>query len=90
MEILNNKTEKSNKILNEYIENLSIGLTNLINIFEPEAISIGGSFSYYEEVFLEKLQKELTKDNATFNNRNDIKILMAELKNDASIIGAVI
>lgn len=90
MEILNNKTEKSNKILDEYIKNLSIGLTNLINIFEPEVISIGGSFSYYEQVFLGKLQNEITKENATFNNRNDIKILMAELKNDAGIIGAVI
>lgn len=90
MEILNNKTEKSNKILDEYIKNLSIGLTNLINIFEPEVISIGGSFSYYPEVFLEKLQNEILKENATFNNRNDIKIFMAELKNDAGIIGAVI
>lgn len=90
MGILNNKTEKSNNILNEYIKNLSIGLTNLINIFEPEVISIGGSFSYYEEVFWEKLQNETTKDNATFNNRKDIKILMAELKNDAGIIGAII
>lgn len=90
MEILNNKTEKSNKILDEYIKNLSIGLTNLINIFEPEVISIGGSFSYYPEVFLEKLQNEILKENATFNNRKDIKILMAELKNDAGIIGAVI
>lgn len=90
MEILNNKTEKSNKILDEYIKNLSIGLTNLINIFEPEVISIGGSFSYYSEIFLEKLQYEILKENATFNNRKDIKILMAELKNDAGIIGAVI
>ncbi len=90
MEILNNKTEKSNIILDEYIKNLSIGLTNLINIFEPEAISIGGSFSYYEEIFLVKLQREIVKENATFNNRKEIKILMAELKNDAGIIGAVI
>lgn len=28
-------------ILDEFIENLNIGLSNYINIFEPEAIAIG-------------------------------------------------
>lgn len=38
------KNEKVQRIVEEYIDNLSIGLANLINIFEPEVISIGGSF----------------------------------------------
>lgn len=35
---------KLNLIIDEYIENLSIGITNLINIFEPQVICIGGGF----------------------------------------------
>ena len=40
----NIKNLKLNSIIDEYIENLSIGITNLINIFEPQVICIGGGF----------------------------------------------
>lgn len=90
MEILANKTEKSNQIIEDYLEYLSIGLSTLIDLFEPEIISIGGSFAYYEEIFLEKLKEKIKQNNRTFNNRQDIEIKLAQLKNDAGIIGAVI
>ena len=90
MEILNNGTEKSNEILQNYLENLSIGLGNFIDLFEPEVISIGGSFAYYEEVFLKKLRNKMIQVNRSYNDRRDIKITLAELKNDAGIIGTVI
>lgn len=83
-------TEKMQKILNEYIKNLGIGIANLVNIFEPDTISIGGSFVYYKEILLPKLEEALKEKNATFNGRQDIKIVLAKLKNDAGIIGAAI
>jgi len=73
-----------------FIENLSIGIANLINIFEPEAIGIGGSFVYFEEVLLDRLKKELLKDNVLFNKREDIIVKTAVFRNDAGIIGATI
>ncbi len=73
-----------------FIENLSIGIANLINIFEPEAIGIGGSFVYFEEVLLDRLKKELLKDNVLFNKRGDIIVKTAVFRNDAGIIGATI
>ena len=51
----NPDNEELNKVIDEYIEYLSIGLSNLINIFEPEAIGIGGSFVYFSDVLLDKL-----------------------------------
>ena len=81
---------KSEKIINEYIENLSLGLANLINIFEPETISIGGSFVHYKDLMLDKLTKKLNEKNMVFNNIGAPKIVMAKLKNDAGIIGSVI
>ena len=74
------------QIIDEYVENLAIGLSNLINIFEPEAIGIGGSFSYYEEIFVEQLKIKIEK---LLFNHNVPKIVMAEIKNDAGILGAV-
>lgn len=84
----NRDNKKLNNMLDTYIQNLASGIANLINIFEPEAVSIGGSFAYYEEILLEKLKEECKKE--LFNKDNPPKILMAELKNDAGIIGATI
>lgn len=79
------KEEQVNKIIDEYIEYLSIGLTNVINIFEPDAISIGGSFSYYAPIFIDKLKSKIQQN---FKNRNIPEILVAKYQNDAGIIGA--
>lgn len=80
--------EKIIKIIDEYIENLSLGLSNLINIFEPQVISIGGSFAFYD-VLLEKLKNKIN-DEALFNKKNPPKLVLAKLKNDAGIAGAVL
>lgn len=82
--------EQIESTVQEFIENLSIGIANLINIFEPEAIGIGGSFVYFEEVLLDRLKKELLKDNVLFNKKVDIIVKTAIFRNDAGIIGATI
>ena len=51
-----------NKIIDEFIDYLSIGISNLVNIFEPEAIGIGGSFVYFSDVLLEKLKNNIIKN----------------------------
>lgn len=81
-------TEKIEKVVNDFIENLSIGISNLVNIFEPEAIVIGGSFVYFADVLLERLKKSLQEGNYLFNKRDEIIIKPAILGNDAGIIGA--
>ena len=59
---------------------------NLINIFEPQAICFGGSFSYYQDVFLPILKPKLKK--YVFNKGEKIDLIPAKLRNDAGIIGA--
>ena len=78
------------KIVSEYIENLSIGIENLINIFEPEIIGIGGSFVYFADVFLPKLSKKIKKANENKLGRENMIIETAVLGNDAGIIGATL
>lgn len=73
-----------------FIHNLSIGITNLVRIFKPEVICIGGSFTHYEDILLDKLKKELEDEVGLFNSNDLPQILMATLKNDAGIIGATI
>ena len=78
------------EMIKEYVDYLSIGISNIINIFEPDAICIGGSFSEYGSIFYEPLKEALLQGNLLFNRRNEIIIKYAKLKNDAGIIGATL
>lgn len=84
----NGEDKKIKKIVNEYIEYLSIGISNLINIFEPEAVGIGGSFVYFSDVLLEKLKNNIQDKKYLFNDRKELIIVPAALGNDAGIIGS--
>lgn len=85
----NRDNERLNNILDTYIDYLSIGICNLINIFEPEIISIGGSFAHYKDILLDRLEKKLQDRTELYNKDTIPKIVVAKLKNDAGIIGAV-
>lgn len=84
----NPEDEKINKIIEEFIEYLSIGISNLVNIFEPDIIGIGGSFVYFSDVLLERLKENIKKKKYLFNHRDELIILPAALGNDAGIIGS--
>lgn len=83
----NLKNEKIEEIINTYIENLAVGISTLINLFEPEVIAIGGSFAYYEDILLDKLKIKLDKNHMKYKDSCP-KIILATTKNDAGIIGA--
>lgn len=87
--IQNENDEKLKSMINKYIDDLATGIINLINIFEPEAVSLGGSFAYYEDVLLNKLETRIIEKQELFNREESIpKLVIAQLKNDAGIIGA--
>lgn len=85
---LNKNDERIREVIEEFTESLSIGISNLINIFEPEIVGIGGSFVFFEEFLLEKLKEKILSGNLLFNKRDDIIVKSAILQNDAGIIGA--
>lgn len=77
-------------IIDEYIKNLMIGLSNIIDIFEPEIICLGGSFVYFKEILYDKLIEKMEKEKYVFNKQSLPKIVLASLGNDAGIIGATL
>ena len=87
--IVQNKENKElDDIIYSYLEDVSTGITNLINILEPEAVCIGGGFGHYEDILLERLKQKIIDMNGLYNKENIPEIFIAELKNDAGIIGA--
>lgn len=82
--------ETIQSVVIDFIDNLSLGIVNLINIFEPQIIGIGGSFIHFEDVFLERLRKKVNKEAGEKALREKFEIKSAVLGNDAGIIGATL
>ncbi len=78
------------EIVDEYISYLACGIVNIINIFQPNVLSIGGGIcnegEYLTKPLLEKVFAETYSREGT--PRTEIKI--ASLGNDAGIIGAAV
>lgn len=90
-ELLDLDNEKIREVVEQFTSDLAIGICNLIDIFEPEIIVLGGSFSYYDnnpvyEMLLEKIKEPSNR----FNKNSATKIKLAKFKNNAGIIGATI
>ena len=75
-------------IVEQYIEYLACGLTNIINIFQPEIICIGGGISKEEDNLINPLLKIVERERYTKHNNSQTQICVAALGNDAGIIGA--
>lgn len=84
------KEENIKKILEEYIDNLSIGLSNIIDIFAPQAICLGGGFVYFEEILYKPFLEKYYNERKSFYKDRIPDIKLALLGNDAGIIGATI
>jgi len=79
------KQNEVNEIIESYIYYLSVGICNLISLFEPDSICLGGSFAYYAPIFMDKLKEKVKKN---FENREIPDLLVAKYANDAGIIGS--
>ena len=77
------------EVVDMYIGYLACGLANMINIFQPEVLCIGGGVCGEGDYLLNPL-KELIKANTYGYERQErnTELKIAELGNDAGIIGA--
>jgi len=86
--LINEKqNDKLNNYIDKYINNLILGISNIINILQPEIICIGGSFVYFEEILYKRLLEKIHLYSYQFKKP---KIVLSMLKNDAGIIGATL
>ncbi len=78
-------------VVDEYISYLGCGLTNIINVFRPEILVIGGGICNEKEYLTDPLNEIIAKTSYGGNTGvNDTVLKIAELGNDAGIIGAAV
>ena len=82
--------EAGSEVVAKYVHYLAQGIANIINIFQPEVLSIGGGISGEGDYLLDMLVP-LVRDEAYGKGiirGTDIRI--ASLRNDAGIIGGAV
>ena len=82
--------EPIKKIIDNYIQNFCTGLSSIIDIVLPEAVGFGGSFSYYQDLFLEKIEEKFKTQKLLADDKSVPVFTFGTLKNDAGIIGATL
>ncbi len=75
-------------VVDEYIGYLACGLVNIINIFQPDVLCIGGGISNEGESLLAPLRTVVENERYTKHNDKQTVICKCTLGNDAGIIGA--
>ena len=79
---------EAKKVVDDYIFYLAEGITNMVNIFQPDVLCIGGGVCNEKEYLTVPLAKLVETDQYTRINKKKTQILVAKLGNDAGIIGA--
>lgn len=79
---------KIKRHVDEFIHFNAVGITNLVHIFNPEAIIIGGGVSNQKEVIIEPIKKKVLQMVMPAFSK-DLVITTAKLGNKAGMIGAV-
>ena len=75
------------KVLSRYLQGLSIGLINIINVLQPEIICLGGGVSNAEDDLLLDPLRELVWAGC-FDKSRLPRLERASLGNDAGVVGA--
>lgn len=77
------------EVVDKYIEYVASGITNIINIFQPNILVIGGGISKEGDYLLNPI-KEYAKKHSYCKAVAQTDIRIASLMNDAGIIGAAL
>ena len=76
------------EVVDTFLEYVACGIVNVINIFQPEILCIGGGISKEGDTLLKPLQALVDEEDFARTNAVRTKIVTAKLFNDAGIVGA--
>ncbi|MDE5769039.1 MAG: ROK family protein, partial [Oscillospiraceae bacterium] len=76
------------EVVDDYIKYLAAGITNTINIFQPDVLCVGGGVCNEGDPLLLPMKALVEKEVYTRDSAKNTKIVIAQLGNDAGLIGA--
>ncbi|MBR3768059.1 MAG: ROK family protein [Clostridia bacterium] len=77
-------------VVNNYVCYLACGIGNIINIFQPDMVCVGGGVGNEKENLLGPVRKLLNFEVYSIHAKKQTQLVAAELGNDAGIIGAAL
>lgn len=83
-----NIDEVQENLLNDYIDIHAQGITNLIHIFNPGKIIIGGKITILGNLFLTRMQQSVSKFTMKPFNE-DLEINLSRIEEKSALLGAV-
>lgn len=82
--------ETATAVVKNYMSYLACGMINIINIFQPDILCVGGGVGNEKENLLGPVRKLVAGQIYSIYAAKQTKICAAELGNDAGIIGAAL
>ncbi len=82
--------ETAVQVVNTYVHYLCVGVTSIINIFQPEVLCLGGGISRRSDVLVEPIRAFNAAHGYGRSCPKQSRIMSAELFGDAGIIGAAL
>jgi glucokinase len=86
---MENGDEAATTVVNAFIDNLAHGVSNIINVFQPDVVCIGGGISREGEVLLAPLRERVLHSSFGIDGLRT-NLVAATFRNDAGIIGAAL
>ena len=83
---LDDKTAKA--VVERYLNYLAEGIANIVNVFRPQAVLIGGGISVEGETITKSLQEKVDSEILGHGRYAPVTIKAASLGNDAGLAGA--
>jgi glucokinase len=80
--------ETAKAVVDTYIDDLACGVINLINIFQPNILCLGGGVADEGEILLAPLRAKVMEEVFSKNSEKNTEIVKARLGNGAGVIGA--
>jgi len=82
--------EVAKGVVERYLNYLAEGVVNIVNIFQPELVTLGGGISHSGEAILAPIRTAIAERSFARHGKNQTQVACASLGNDAGIIGAAL
>lgn len=80
--------ELATEVVKHFTDAVGCGLTNVVNIFQPEIVCIGGGISKEGETLLAPVREYIDREEYARDSNKRVTLKTAQLRNDAGVVGA--